>query len=376
MILGLNDEYNIQEGVIILKINNIQHQLKTISLVKVVCMFLVVFGHSCAIYSGNDWGGMKGIHESSFFSYFLLWLGSFHTQAFTFSSGFLFAYNRYKKNKYHNIKEDIINRSFRLLIPFFFFCYLWGIPSAIFWENKSVIQIIKQFVLISNPAQYWFLWMLFWIYIIFYFYSDCIIKKDFRVVFCILGFIYYFTSIIGHCIPIGYMGISNIMKYLIYYYLGVSLACEKINFNKLLTPVKILFLLLIDIIIFFISQSVTIEFESNVTCEMIFYPILGVLGIIVVYGLCWECAKLLDFSSKIYSSLAECAMGVYLVHQQILYLIIRITNIERFIPVITIILNYIICITISMLMVGCMRKFKLGRLVLGEEKYEKKSNCL
>ena len=101
--------------------------LGVISLLKTICMFLVVLGHACAIYRGK-WVVFTPDNQCHYIGFINFWLSTFHVQTFTFASGYLFYFLRYEKNKYRNLQKDIFKRSRRLLVPY----AIWSIYAIIF----------------------------------------------------------------------------------------------------------------------------------------------------------------------------------------------------------------------------------------------------
>ena len=77
----------------------------------------------------------------------------------------------------------------RLLFPFYIVSILWAIPAEIFIQGGSWTVIVKNFILAISPAQLWFLPMLFWIYLVFYFFSDFIERVPIHTIICY--FIYW-----------------------------------------------------------------------------------------------------------------------------------------------------------------------------------------
>ena len=94
-------------------------KLNNISLYKCIMLFLVIFGHCCIVFNGNNWGGISKKGESTLWiGEITNWLSTFHTYAFVFASGFLFSYGRYSQGKYKAGKRDLRKRVQRLLVPY------------------------------------------------------------------------------------------------------------------------------------------------------------------------------------------------------------------------------------------------------------------
>ena len=144
----------------------------------------------------------------------------FHIQFFTFASGYLFYMLRYEKGRYRTPKTDLGNRFKRLMIPFFCVSAIWAIPAQLLAYGFSWSIIIKGFVLQISPAQLWFLPMLFLIYVLFYYCSDCVKDMPLWLVCVVYAGVYVIKTLVGRYAPLGIFQISSAIEYSLYYYLG------------------------------------------------------------------------------------------------------------------------------------------------------------
>lgn len=197
-----------------------------------------------------------------------------------FASGYLFAYNRYEKNKYRSPKKDISKRVLRILVPDIFISVLWAIPADLILQGLTFSQIIKNYVFAINPAQLWFLIMLFSVYLIFYFTSDYLMKIPFWVGIAVFVTARLALLIMHKYLPLGVFGINNTISYAIFYYLGMRFSCKKYfeNFN-----VARAILLVISEIVFVLIWYNKGYIISNEYLAEILEVILNINGILMEY---------------------------------------------------------------------------------------------
>lgn len=331
-------------------------RLQAISLLKIVCMFLVILGHSCVAYTGIRWGGVCTLQPSKAMLLLFCFLGMVHTQAFTFASGYLFSYNRYTLGRYRNGKKDIIKRFNRLLIPYIFFPLFWGIPGAIIFEKTSFVDLIKTFGGGTNPAQYWFLLMLFEVYLAFYLFGDFIIKIPSWITIAGMFSLHYFANIASNHFPLGYFGVANTLRYILFFYVGIWAEQHKFLHYR---PMALFVAILITTTLY------TIYLKVNVL-QVFLRPFIGIAGVEILVNICCYLASKTNLShNRLYVKYATSSMGVYLLHQQIIYAILRYT--AEMTAILGTCINFGISFAVSMAITNLIRRGKFGRYILGEK---------
>ena len=142
-----------------------QSKNREIDILRGIAFCLVLIGHS---FPDSAYGYINAYTEFG-----REYIYSFHMPLFFIISGFCM--NPLLSQKAINIKLEIIKRSKRLLIPYFFYSYIAIIPKLIFnsymyikFEPKIVLE-----TLLGNSASgtLWYLWNLFVINIFFLFIS-------------------------------------------------------------------------------------------------------------------------------------------------------------------------------------------------------------
>lgn len=154
--------------------NNKRNQ--NIDFIKGITIFLVVYGHTIqyCIPNGKDF----------FINKVFITIYSFHMPLFMIISGYLFYYATRKRN----IKEIIKRRFKQLIIPAIAWYTIYSIINLgiqVFYNKLSFIIAILKYIK-GIPYQFWFLFTLFYLTIIF-----IIVKKKFndKIEYYILIFI-------------------------------------------------------------------------------------------------------------------------------------------------------------------------------------------
>ena len=335
-------------------------QLKEISFLKTIMMLSVVLYHSCLFFKGSWFTYSSPVYDANYINVLSFWLNTFHIQTFTFASGFIFFYLK-SIGKYKDPKVDIKNRTKRLLLPLVFAEIFWIIPFYIYYYGFNISTIIKKFILLESPSQLWFLPMLFLVFVFFYnFYNK--INFSFKNII----FIYIITFIIGTILSrlnLNYFNICNAVRYSLYFYLGGYIHENKeiIN-NKYLYVISIFAILIIGYLIF--SQTRNIAILKYI--DMLVTPILSCLEAILLYKMSDYIVntKRVNLDNKIYALLQENSFGIYLFHQQIIWITITIFN-GIVHPIIQCILSFIISLVCSLIISIVLKNIKVTKKCLG-----------
>lgn len=335
---------------------NEKDTLKSINVIKVFMMICVVLSHSCAIYTSKNWGGISPSQSNFVLGALSKYLGTFHTQTFVAVSGYLFYLNRYDCKKYRSPKKDILKRAKRLLIPYLFASIVWVVPAYSIIYGFRIKSIVENFVIGISPAQLWFLLMLFIVFVLFYFVSDYIFKlPSFVAILFLLG-VTYLSHIISKIGVANIFQVIVVMQNLIFFYLGGLIRKKNIR-----TKINSLFLFIPQIALFCI-----IRITENMNSELSYMPYLlsplaSILGIFLVFDLC----KYINSDNSVIKKLGQFSMGIYIVHQQIIYIVARLFNAINVNPWILTISTFMLSIIISYFIVYLVSRKKYGSLLMG-----------
>lgn len=138
--------------------------LKNNTFVKTILMLLVIFGHSCAFWSGH-WFTQDPAIPSIFLNILYSFVNAFHIYTFTLVSGYTFAFKRLQGD-YDRFLPFLKTKALRLLVPYAFTAIVWVAPISVYFLHWDVPMLFQKFVLGINPSQLWFLLMLFGVFAI------------------------------------------------------------------------------------------------------------------------------------------------------------------------------------------------------------------
>lgn len=322
-----------------------------ISLLKTSMMIAVVLYHSLLFFNGKWFSVVNPQISADYLSNIAKWLNTFHTQAFTMASGFLFYYLTNQRNStITNIKK----RSKRLLLPYLFVSLLWTIPIGCYLFGWPIKEVVERYLLAINPNQLWFLIMLFLVYIFFE-----LIGKKIKISTRNLIITYIITTItyiVLSQLKIIYFQLHVVAQYILYFYLGGYIFHKKKKITKKQTIIMLILAIAMYITTLHIdASSAKILYYAGVTIM----PIISVLEISIIY---YICAKLIEkkkvnIKSKAYKILEENSFGIYLFHQQIIYFTILIFN-GTVHPVLQAMLSFTISLTASLMITLALKKWK------------------
>lgn len=339
---------------------NNNRELEQVNALKTIMMFCVVLYHSILASSRNGWGGISSpLGEGQIAQYIAGWLNMFHVEFFAFASGYLFYMMRYEKGKYRTPENDINNRFKRLMIPFFAVSVLWAIPAQLIAYGFSWSIILKGFVLQIAPAQLWFLPMLFLLYVFFYLISDHLVNVPTWKFFLCYFVLYIGKIIVGQVIPLGIFQISSTIEYSLYYYFGFSYRRDHVCQAS---KKKIAFIYLLAIFLAAGYLYLTQQHSLNCFTETI-RPAICCLQVraLLEIGNYFKAERLLN--ERWFNLFTVNSMGIYLLHQQFLYLMMRIF--PDLPQTLFISVSFIIVLFLSCFLTSIIRKTKLGKMIIG-----------
>ena len=209
---------------------------------------LVVIGHS-----------MNGLPENEFFQYIKSFIYVFHMPLFFFISGLLFSYCY--KDKNISYKEYIMKKAYKLLIPYFFWNFIFILPKYLiqsFLVDSFDLSLKNLLLMIITPrlmiwGHTWFLVAIFIVY-----YLAPFLKKiflDFKILFYIL----LALTILLSCFPINndILTMADLSKDFCFFIIGFTI----FQFRYVLTERKNIVLFTLLFVISFILWN-TLNFRA------------------------------------------------------------------------------------------------------------------
>lgn len=325
-------------------------------------MIAVVFYHSILARIAGEWGGNTSyVYTGRILPIISTWLMTLHTYAFVFASGYLFYMLRYEYGKYRSTKKDILHRASQLLLPYFVVSLLWVVPCKLLFFGGNIVRIlVRDILLCVDPAQLWFLPMLFTLFLLFYFLSDLVnqLRPTFAFVF-FLG-IHYISAVFWERLPLGIFRVGNTLEYLLFYYLGFQYRKENAH---LLERIPKLILMVFSIVLFEIYFQMR-RHQSMMVATLLLKPFVCMTNVYFALLICLRYGNYVK-RGKLYCICRDNSMGIYLLHQQFIYFVIRLLeryDIPSFVYVICCFFSSVFLPMIAFSLIKCCR---FGRMIFG-----------
>lgn len=330
---------------------------------KTVLMLIVVLCHSAAFYGGNWFTVLEPTQTNQYLASLSSWLGTFHVQAFTLISGYIFYFLRKESGRYSDFKSFIINKARRLLVPYFAVSLFWAIPIGGMFYNYTINEVFNQFILGQSPAQLWFLLMLFNVFMIAFLLLDNNISWRSWGGACV-GIMFALSPLISILLP-NYFQIITSMKYVLFFYTGFMIRrhCPDISPKSMLRIGGIL--LLFNLLLFTLREE--FNWEVSILMKMIKYTISCLCewcGAVMAFFLLSSFASSIKWKNAIFDSISEASFPIYLFHQQIIYCLLWHFSVF-FTPIKMSIICFCFSVLISWAIGTLMNKDKLTRMIIG-----------
>lgn len=289
-------------------------------------------------------------------------LGNFHVYCFTLISGYIFYYLIFEKNKYKSFKNFIKNKTKRLLVPYLFVALIWVIPITQIFFRYRMIEIINKYILGIAPSQLWFLLMLFNVFIIFWILAK--IFKNKNILSFVLLFIFFCIGIIGTKITPNFFQIYRSFYFVSFFYIGFKLRQYGTKtIRKIPTIVWVATYLIMLLVLRYFRGIEGITFKA-ITIGFRF--LLQNVGSLMAFIVLQNIADKINYNNKYFKMIDTNAMVIYMLHQQVIYILIKLLNgvVNSYINAG---INFMGAILISNTLAILLMKFKITRFLIGEK---------
>lgn len=330
---------------------NIDYSKESLNRIKTAMMLLIVVYHSIALWLPEGWFGMYPDHKSTLLLNLAMWINFIHIYVFVFVSGYIFNYYGLEKGKYTSLKEILNKKTKRLILPYILTSMLWCIPFYYYFYHPSLDNIVRNYILGYEPNQLWFLLMLYFCFIFAHYISKLVNKMNWFLLFCLSIIIYILYYVIHAPLP---FQIFVVFKFIPFFILGMNFK----KYNMFFKNKKIWLLFLLFSLLFF--RIYMILPSSNIfvkVIKVILEYFISMTGILFVMRLSIWAKDLTIWKTKLYKILEKNSMLIYLVHQQVIWVVIYYCNGN--IPfILMIILSIISAIVISLIISVVINKLK------------------
>lgn len=336
-------------------------ELKNCDIVKCILMILVVLGHSMGMWMTGGWGPFEANQSSAIIHYLADWVSTFHVYAFTLVSGYIFYYVKYERGGYIEYAPFIISKLKRLIVPFYFILLVWVIPVHIYFYGFDFNALFHQFILAEAPNQLWFLLMLFWVFILFWPVSDY--ARNHLIGGTII-------SLLFMAVGIGLTFVPNIfvfrtgLQYVLFFWVGFLIRQYGSDY---LMKVPLVIYIVVDIVLFAIYEYLRqIDGIIFTILTIGISVLLHLVGAVMAFVLLQRLVAKLSSKGKVLPFLAKHSMAIYLVHQQVIYFVIKMTD-GGVSPYMQVIFNFIVALGVSLIFAVLMSKTKITRHFIGSK---------
>ncbi len=297
--------------------------------VKIIAMLLVVYCHSISIFTAGGWGPEAPRAASVPLGLAASWLNTFHVYAFVAVSGYLFYYLRYETHRYDSVSHVLSNKALRLMLPYVCASLLWVIPFDVRFWGFDAVRLLRDYALMLNPCQLWFLPMLFLVFCAFCLLCtrirfDRLSKKSAWLLFAALFAVNIAANLLNS------FGVPNVfqslraLQMLLFFYGGMLLRKE--DFTRLYQWKYVAAAFLLSVGLFALTQLLTHAGGALSYLRIPLRPVVSLCGALFVILLGNKIARPAGTENRLFRLFNRTMFPVYLLHQQCIYLLITLLN--------------------------------------------------
>lgn len=329
-------------------------KLTQITTIRALAILLVAFGHSIILYSPS-WGVYHTVREVPMLAWLKAVINAVQMPLFFSLSGYLFVFTHKKKR---GLLKLLKSKAIRLLVPYFLigFCYLTPLRMLIRYpgyQEKTITDLIRCFLMGTDVGHLWFLPALFLIFLL----AEVVLTiaqklpgiRQFPAAFLLLasGFLY----LEGYRFDFGYSPLQSAYWNLIWFSFGYFLNVHQ-NAVKRIYKMKWAKWLLLGMNLVLAGYC-----STKTSVGLYLGMVLSALYILNAYGAIPE--KACSFTEKISAN----SFGVYLFHSPLIY--ITFSMIPNAAPAIVVFINFVVFGLAAYGLTNLVRRLKLG-FVIGE----------
>lgn len=255
------------------------------------------------------------------------------------------------------------NKAKRLLVPYCFAMAAWVAPISALLFEWDITKLVQKYLFCINPSQLWFLWMLFWVFVITW--PLWKLFSEQKILGAAISLIFYCLGIVGQKLFPNAFCIWTAFMYVPFFYIGIRMRYNRENNNGKILPWWLW--LISDLAIWGLYQYVSkVSGVIGLLLGIAVNFLLHVVGAIMAFEVFQQLAQSINWrDSKIFISLSNYSMPMYLFHQQIIYFPIVLLN-GKINPYLHGSLNFVIALLGSYLLGWILMRFQGTRILLGE----------
>ena len=254
----------------------------------------------------------------------------------------------------------IIEKIKRLLIPLVVIALCWMIPLRLLghysaWEGLSFVQILWKVFSGLDNGHLWYLGALFEIFLLSLFVEKCILGKNKSKVKMVIILVFaLMLSVASIKIPADYLFIKRFSNYYFWFFLGTLI--NRLRVEEKLNRVIAWILLGVSAasVCVLVLCSGSINWVINILAQ---YPVVTML-LVATYVLFPK------GDNALVNAYSKNSYGVYLFHSPLIYPVFCYCSSMS--PLIVVFLTFVVMHLIAFVLTSLLRKFCVGRLVIGE----------
>lgn len=336
-------------------------ELGLMSPLKTAMMLLVVLYHCCVMWAGGGWFDEPAV-QCAPLGALALWMNTFHVPMFVFASGYVHSYLRRETNHYGAPRAVLARKARKLLLPCVLVSLLWAAPAyGLFF---SMDNLAGKFLLMESPSQLWFLPMLFWCFVVIelaWLLAPGLLRGfDVRVGVA-LALLAVGSPLVSKLTD-GAFQLASACQYLIVFWAGWAFRSVDSGRFWNVRPTRFIFA---DVILFALWRVVAEG--DGIVASLASQSALVVLRLL-------GCAMVLSVAgraripkSRFWSVFGRDSFGVYLFHQQLVWIALAFLNVPSVPPILAASVAFFASLTVSLGMTELLRRFKATKLIIGEE---------
>lgn len=341
-------------------------EMQNCNFCKAILMLIIVLYHSGNFWTGDWFTVIEPAQTAKGIALFSPWLNTIHVFAFSLISGFVYYYVRYTRGSYTNYKQFVLNKTRRLIIPYFFVALFWVVPIYSYFYGFDVLKILNKYVLGEAPSQLWFVLMLFWVFVIAHPLSNFFINKPLSSALLVL--LLWIIGICGSVLLPNPFQIFTSLHFIVYFWIGFELhhyinkyqRFKRIVFNKF----TFASFLLLNVTLFLVIANNPLEGPVakivNITASLGAH----IAGAIMSFILLMLIASSIHWQKPFFSSLTKASYPIYLFHQQIIYFVLwRLNGIVE--PFILMVFAFVISTLVSWVISAVIASIPVLRPIIG-----------
>ncbi|WP_423188909.1 acyltransferase family protein [Alkalibacterium sp. f15] len=324
---------------------------------KVFLIVLVVFAHVTRMYTPS--GVVKISVQSNLLIGITNFIYLFHMPAFIAVSGAVFYHIKRERKKHPYNKAFIMNKTRKLLIPYFFFTLFYVLPTLlVIGELRSLFGfIVRNVFFLGGPNHLWYAVMIFNVFIIFGFLENKIHSFSPILNFSILLLVGYLSFLIPNLFQA-----RNTAYYILYFYLGYVYQQHRDKVNLVANKSLVMFSSLFILLIMFVSLY-HIEIDFGYTVNWFLRVIAATSGTVFLYSFSVFASEVFLIKNSIVETINLDLFGIYLFHPMIIYLLFYSIRDIQHNPYLVTVLFTMISFLLSMVFVRLFRILKINILI-------------